>query len=370
MRATEKLLPNWDKACQDSKGATAFRTRAATRDALPAPLHRHRPPAAGPLGTYTGALCDPSWMLAHILTLDHLVDGVMIRGDPKLEYDLGPYGLVFEPQPTQVFFVIEDAELARTFGAEPEPGRALLAHIGEAMGWGADYLIEKYRSENLPPNTPLVRLGWERGKLRWGTAPIEHRTAIVRVGSPFDRSLLKKAKIAGVRMEFGTIYNNDAFENLDAFVLHNIVATGTKNDKMGTQAQICFHLRAMRHSPHTCFPYMFYMGDDDYTTNAAHARTAPLGNAPDKYPTIYAALADTCFSPFKLADGRRITFCGPHIPDYKGGGTQSGYATGPRGDQASLLDMSTNADRAVHPGELESCPAPPEPPPVLVSDFL
>ena len=58
--------------------------------------------------------------------------------------------------------------------------------------------------------------------------------------------------------------------------------------------------------------------------------------------TVPDAVQDLCNSPFKLKDGRLITFCGPHIPDYKAAGRLSGCSSGPRSRHPSLLDLATN----------------------------
>jgi hypothetical protein len=115
-------------------------------------------------------------------------------------------------------------------------------------------------------------------------------------------------------------------------------------------AQICYHVYGLRHSPKFCFPYMLYQGDDDFTPMFTHAST-PVPSSPDKYPTMHAALRDTCYSPFELPDGRLITFCGPHIPDMKAGFYLSGLGTGPKSD-FTLMDKATNVVRGVKPPAL------------------
>ena len=114
---------------------------------------------------------------------------------------------------------------------------------------------------------------------------------------------------------------------------------------------MCFHVREMRHSPQWCFPYTFYRGDDDYTPYEAHAQT-PLPNAPDKYSTMHRALRDACNSPFELPDGRFITFCGPHINDYKCTCHMSGMDITPKSDQNDIFSKARNADRGKPPGPL------------------
>jgi len=89
---------------------------------------------------------------------------------------------------------------------------------------------------------------------------------------------------------------------------------------------------------------MFFEGDDDYILYETHART-PLPNAPDKYATMHLALQDMCNSPFELADGRFITFCGPHVNDYKATCHMSGTDITPKADQNDLFSQATNRDR-------------------------
>ena len=111
-------------------------------------------------------------------------------------------------------------------------------------------------------------------------------------------------------------------------------------------------MRELRSSPQYCMPYMFYEGDDFYSPYEAHART-PLPNAPDKLPTMHAALRDLCNSPFELADGRLITFCGPHVQDYKCTCNMCGRGITPRSDQNLVLSKATNALRSEPPGSLK-----------------
>ena len=66
MAAVDTLLPRWEESCQES---------------------------SGPLGQQTGAVCDPGWMLAQVLQIEHLVAGVQI---PEDEFPDSLYGLVFE----------------------------------------------------------------------------------------------------------------------------------------------------------------------------------------------------------------------------------------------------------------------------------
>jgi hypothetical protein len=120
---------------------------------------------------------------------------------------------------------------------------------------------------------------------------------------------------------------------------------------MGTQAQKCFHVREMRHSPQFCLPFMFYQGDDHWALYDAHART-PMPNAPTKLPTMHKALQDMCDSPFELEDGRLITFCGPSISDYKCTCGFCGLDISPRSDQNDVWSQTTNAQRASPPSPL------------------
>lgn len=42
----------------------------------------------------------------------------------------------------------------------------------------------------------------------------------------------------GLRLVFDKVFNNDLLKSTDGFVLHSIVASGTKGSNMGTQAQV------------------------------------------------------------------------------------------------------------------------------------
>ena len=122
---------------------------------------------------------------------------------------------------------------------------------------------------------------------------------------------------------------------------------------MGTQAQLCYHFRQMRHSPQFCFPFAFYQGDDEYPPYSAHARNA-LPNDPIKYPTLHRALQDMCNSPFELADGRLVTFCGPHVPDYKASFKLTGLGKGPRSKTRVILNQATPQQMGAGSGPLLS----------------
>ena len=132
-----------------------------------------------------------------------------------------------------------------------------------------------------------------------------------------------------------------SYINIDGFVLHNIVATGTADANMGTQSQLCFHVRELRHSSQTCMPFMFYQGDDGFTPLSIHG-AQPLPNDPTKYARVLDAVKDKCHSPFELTDGRLVTFCGPHVPDYKAAGKLGGLGGGPRSTYPSVLDRAKN----------------------------
>ena len=52
------------------------------------------------------------------------------------------------------------------------------------------------------------------------------------------------------------------------------------------------------------------------------------------------------------ADGRFITFCGPHINDYKCTCHMSGMDITPKSDQNDIFSKARNADRGKPPGPL------------------
>jgi hypothetical protein len=112
---------------------------------------------------------------------------------------------------------------------------------------------------------------------------------------------------------------------------------------MGTQVQMCFHIRGMRHSDKYCFPFAFYGGDDDYPTYKAHARTPPPTRPPNKYRSLHEAIQDLCNSPFVLKDGRAITVCAPFVPDYKAAGKLTGIGKGPRSKWRMVNSQATPA---------------------------
>jgi len=309
----------------------------------------------GALGTVAGAVTDPNWWAADLLKVRWLVEGVPGKevGGAADEH----YGLVLERRPAQVYVVFEDAALAQRLSSDTRPSRAVLLHLSTQI-FGGDELLAKHPGGRVP----LARLGWLRGQKRHGAHAVEHLTAIIELSDADHMSRVRAFdaarsgagatdKLPGVRLAFDMLVNNDAFHNIDGFVVHNIVASGTKTANMGTQAQLCVHVRELRHSTQFCFPYMFLEGDDDYEPYEAHART-PLPNAPEKYPTMHAAKRDLCNSPFELADGRLVTFCGPHISDYKCTCNLCGMDITPRSDRNDVCSMATNAERGKPAGDL------------------
>jgi len=282
----------------------------------------------GPTGARDGVICDPSWITAFILKQEHLREGIEIKEAPGEKF-----GLVFDRRPADVLLVIDDATLSARFDAETKVGRDIVTYVSEAVYGDATLL------DHLADDHPDARLGWLRGPERFGTASVEKRTAIVRLPRSVDRDAVQQAfsdgKLNGITPHISVLFDNDVVKNIDGFVLMNIVASGTEGSNMGTQAQICYHVRGMRHSPKFCFPYAFYNGDDNFMGISTHARTPPPNS--DKYRTLHAALQDMCNSPFILDDGRIITFCGPHVPDYKAGQKLTGI------DSVSVMDRATNA---------------------------
>ena len=53
----------------------------------------------------------------------------------------------------------------------------------------------------------------------------------------------------GLRLVFDKVSNNDLLKSTDGFVLHSIVASGTKGSNMGTQAQVSLLLTLSSPSP-------------------------------------------------------------------------------------------------------------------------
>ena len=311
----------------------------------------------GPDGTLWGVITDPSWFARDLLMVKHLVVGFTAKQVGAREGS-GNYGLVFEPRPSAVYVVFDDRELAERLWGEAQPGTAVLRYISEEAFGCPERLVRAHDDDDVPH----ARLGWVRGESRWGLPgedgqfPEERRTAILSLTDADVRDAVKRQAAAnelrGVTLRFDAIFNNDAFSNTDGLVLINIVATGTKGSNMGTQAQKCFHVREMRHSPQFCLPYMFYQGDDHWALYDAHART-PMPNSPEKLPTMHRALQDMCNSPFELADGRLITFCGPSISDYKCTCNFCGLDVTPRSDQNDVWSQATNAQRASPPPPLK-----------------
>ena len=312
--------------------------------------------SAGPDGTLAGMVTDPSWFGRDLLKVKHLVSGFTAK-EVGAEEGSGTYGLVFEPRPSAVLVVFDDPDLAERLWSDVQPRTAVLRYISEQAFGSTEKLVEAHDDDSVPH----ARLGWLRGEYRWGLKgadgqfPTERRTAIISLTDENVRETVQtmatQNKLLGVTLRFDAIFNNDAFSNTDGFVLHNIVATGTKGSNMGTQAQRCFHVREMRHSPQFCLPFMFYQGDDHWALYDAHART-PMPNAPEKLPTMHRALQDMCDSPFELEDGRLITFCGPSISDYKCTCGFCGLDISPRSDQNDVWSLATNAQRASPPPPL------------------
>jgi len=315
--AQDALVANLDKACVDSKG---------------------------PLGVVAGVICDPSWITHFLLQQKHLVDGV----DLKLKEVAGErYGLVFERVPFEVMLALHNPLVVKRIEEAPWPEKEALLVVSEAI-YGDGRLVDD-------PSAVVPRLGWLRGPNRWGSAEVEHRTAILSLTSETDRQALQAAietrKLAGKLHQ--VIKNNDVFKNEDGLVLFSIVTSTTEAANMGTQAQLCYHFRQMRHSPQFCFPFAFYQGDDEYPPYSAHARNA-LPNDPIKYPTLHRALQDMCNSPFELADGRLVTFCGPHVPDYKASFKLTGLGKGPRSKTRVILNQATPQQMGAGSGPLLS----------------
>jgi hypothetical protein len=314
--------------------------------------------SAGPDGALVGMVTDPSWFGRDLLKVKHLVSGFTAK-EVGAEEGSGTYGLVFEPRPDAVLVVFDDNDLAERLWSEAQPKTAVLRYISEHAFGHPEKLVNAHNSNS--DSVPHARLGWLRGEHRWGLQAangqyaVELRTAILSLHDHDVRktveSMATQNKLPGVTLRFDAIFNNDAFTNTDGFVLINIVATGTKGSNMGTQAQKCFHVREMRHSPQFCLPFMFYQGDDHWALYDAHART-PMPNAPTKLPTMHKALQDMCDSPFELEDGRLITFCGPSISDYKCTCGFCGLDISPRSDQNDVWSQTTNAQRASPPSPL------------------
>jgi hypothetical protein len=140
--------------------------------------------------------------------------------------------------PQKVYVVLEDASHNRLCEANGlKPGRLLLEHLGDELHGDESYFTERHITV-----LPWARCGWQRGPDRGGTHDDEKVTAIVTLRDASLVDELKRAqadnKLPGLRLVFDLILNNDAFKNTDAFVLHNIVATGTEASKVATQAQV------------------------------------------------------------------------------------------------------------------------------------
>ena len=189
--AQDALVANLDKACVDSKG---------------------------PLGVVAGVICDPSWITHFLLQQKHLVDGV----DLKLKEVAGErYGLVFERVPFEVMLALHNPLVVKRIEEAPWPEKEALLVVSEAI-YGDGRLVDD-------PSAVVPRLGWLRGPNRWGSAEVEHRTAILSLTSETDRQALQAAietrKLAGKLHQ--VIKNNDVFKNEDGLVLFSIVTSTT-----------------------------------------------------------------------------------------------------------------------------------------------
>lgn len=119
------------------------------------------------------------------------------------------FGLVLEPRPAQLFFIFEDDERYASLFADAKPQLAILHHISEATFGSLSALPDR-----LPDDTPPARLGWLRGPSRHGSAPHEHRTAILTIEDEDDRAAIvsahEKGDLEGIKVIANKIVNNDA----------------------------------------------------------------------------------------------------------------------------------------------------------------